>query len=210
MSPVLLTSAYLPPVQYFTKLYAASTIYLETYDHYVKQTYRNRAVIATAAGPLALTLPVEHDGTTKPLTRDVRLSDHGNWRHLHWTALTSAYERSPYFFYYADDFRAVYERPYRFLVDFNEALISLVLSLLNLTPHIVPTTSYADAAELGATDLRETIRPKLPYADDAAFSPAPYYQVFSTRHGFLPNLSIADLLFNMGLESRLVLRRSLR
>lgn len=209
MPPVLLTSAYLPPVQYFTKLYAAPTVYLETYEHYVKQTYRNRAVIAAANGPLALTLPVEHDGGTKPLTRDIRLSDHGNWRHLHWTALTSAYERSPYFFYYADDFRAIYERPYRFLVDFNEALVSLILSLLDLTPHIVPTTSYADATALGALDLRETIRPKLPYADDVAFTPAPYYQVFAARHGFLPNLSIADLLFNMGPEARLVLRRSL-
>lgn len=208
MSPVLLSSAYLPPIQYFTKLYAAPTIHLETYDHYVKQTYRNRAVIAAPDGPLALTLPVEHDGTVKPRTRDMRLSDHGNWRHLHWTALTSAYERSPYFFYYADDFHAIYDHPYRFLVDFNAALVSLILSLLDLTPHIVPTTSYADAAALGATDLRETIRPKLPYADDASFTPAPYYQVFSARHGFLPNLSIADLLFNMGPEARLVLRRS--
>lgn len=208
MRPVILTSAYLPPVQYFTKLYAAPVVWAERHDHYVKQTYRNRAVIGGPMGRQALTIPVVHDGTARPSTADMRISDHGNWRHVHWNALETAYDNSPYFFYYADDFRALYERRFERLVDFNDALIRLILRLLDLTPDIRPTTGYADAAALGADDLRERIAPRTGFADDATFRPVPYYQVFAARNGFLPNLSIADLLFNMGPEARIVLRQS--
>ena len=210
MNAVLLTSAYLPPVHYFTKLYAAPHIYMECYDHFVKQTYRNRCVIAGPDGPLTLTLPVEHgDKAVRPCTRDIRLSSHGNWPHLHRTALRSAYEGSPYFEYYADDLLPLYDRSWSFLVDFNEALTEVLLGLLDLHPDIRPTSAYADAVALGADDFRETIRPKIPFTDDPAFTPKPYYQIFSARTGFLPNLSMVDLLFNMGPESRLVLRDSI-
>lgn len=208
MNAVLLTSAYLAPVQYYTKLYAAPRVVEERGEHYVKQTYRNRCVIAGPDGPLALSLPVEHEGP-RPATRDVRLSDHGNWRHTHWAALCSAYENSPYFPYYADDFRRIYERRFTFLVDFNAALQALVCDLLDLHPDLTVRTDYVDTAAEGLEDLRERIRPKTGFADDAHFRPAPYYQVFAARTGFLPNLSMADLLFNMGPESRLVLRRSI-
>lgn len=208
LPPVILTSAYLPPVQYFTKLYGAPYVVMEHHEHYVKQTYRNRCIIDSPGGPLALSIPVEHDGTARPTTRDVHISDHGNWRHLHWNALVSTYENSPYFDYYADDFRPFYERRYEWLADFNDALTSLVLDLLDLRPDLRPTPAYAVPGE-GEADCRESIRPKIPHTLDARFTPSPYYQVFAGRHGFLPNLSIADLLFNMGPESRLVLRRSI-
>lgn len=209
MNPVILTSAYLPPVHYFTKLYAAPRVYIERHDHYVKQTYRNRAVIAAPDGPLALTVPVGHDGGQRPVTADMRVSEHGNWRHVHWNALVSAYENSPYFEYYADDFAPLYSRRFDRLADFNDALTAKVCELLDLHPDFRQTGRYADAAALGADDFRERIRPKVPYDTDLSFRPAAYYQVFADRHGFLPNLSIADLLFNMGPESRLVLRRSI-
>lgn len=209
MNPVLLTSAYLAPVQYFTKLYAAPLIIEERSDHYVKQTYRNRCVIAGANGPLALTLPIIHSDQPKALTRDIRLSDHGNWRHLHWNALQSAYEKSPYFEYYADDFRPFYERRYDFLVDFNQALQEKICELLDLQPHIERPEAYVESVPVGVDDYREIIRPKVDYAADSSFCPRPYYQVFAQKHGFLPNLSMLDLLFNMGLESRLVLRDSI-
>lgn len=207
MSSVLLTPAYLAPVQYYTKLYAYDRIIEERCGHYVKQTYRNRCMIASPAGPQALTIPVEHTGGQKTALRDIRISDHGNWRHLHWTALVTAYDGSPFFEYYEDDFRPFYERRYAYLVDFNAALQEKVLELLDLSPHIEPTTRYADPSEADA-DLRETITPKAAPEADPLFRPAAYYQVFSHRHGFLPNLSIADLLFNMGPETRLVLRDS--
>lgn len=238
---VLLTSAYLAPVQYYTKIYAADCVVEERHDHYVKQTYRNRCVIAGPDGPLPLTVPVESRPSPHTPTCDVRISDHGNWRHLHWQALTSAYEGSPYFEYYADDFRPFYERRFDFLVDFNDGLRRTVCALLGLETPVIPTEAYLDASAgtgrltemtsrliensgrltefagrltggaatasgFAVTDLRESIRPKQPYRTDPAFSAVPYYQVFAQRQGFLPNLSIVDLLFNMGPEARLVLR----
>jgi len=207
MRTVLLTSAYLAPVQYYSKLYAFDRVLEERCDHYVKQTYRNRCVIAGPGGPQVLTVPVEHAGGRKMPMRDVRISDHGNWRHLHWAALVTAYEGSPFFEYYADDLRPFYERRYAFLADFNAELQAAVLDLLGLAPRITVTERYADASEADA-DLREVISPKADRGADAHFRPVAYYQVFSARHGFLPNLSIADLLFNMGPEARLVLRDS--
>ena len=205
MSSVILSSAYLAPVQYFSKLYAASAVVEERAEHYVKQTYRNRCVIAAPSGPQALTIPTERTGA-KTLMRDVRISEHGNWRHLHWHALTTAYEASPFFEYYADDFRPFYERPsHKYLCEFNADMRDMVLELLDLHPQISLTEHYADAEALGLADLREAIRPKHP-AEDEHFVAKPYYQVFASRHGFLPNLSIVDLLFNMGPETRLVLR----
>ena len=92
---VLLSSAYLAPVVYYTKLYAYEKAYIERYDHYMKQTYRNRCVIASANGPLALTIPTEKADEAKCLMKDVRISDHGNWRHTHWNAEMSD-EGCPY------------------------------------------------------------------------------------------------------------------
>ncbi len=209
MLPVILTSAYLPPIHYFTKLYAAPYIIEERHDHYVKQTYRNRCVIAGPNGAQALTIPVEHGGMQKATTGEMRISEHGNWRHLHWNALVSAYDSSPYFFYYADDFRPFYEQHYEYLADFNAALMGKVCELLDLSPNIQVSSSYIDAIPSETDDFRELIRPKTDYAKDNHFRPVPYYQVFRERTGFLPNLSIVDLLFNMGPESRIVLRDSI-
>jgi len=208
MNPVLLTTAYLPPIQYFAKVYAASCIYLETYDHYVKQTYRNRCVIAGANGMQSLTIPIEHDHHLRAASRDIRLSDHGNWRHLHRNALQSAYEGSPFFEYYADDLLPIYDRGHQYLVDFNEDFLYTICELLQLTPNFQHTTCYADAEALGAEDFRETIRPKMSHSIDKTFQSVEYYQVFRRKIGFMGNLSIADLLFNMGPEARLVLRDS--
>lgn len=209
-STVYLSTAYLAPVQYYTKLYAYPRVCVEQMDNYVKQTYRNRCVIAAPDGPLALTIPTVKPDTDKCLVRDIRISDHGNWRHLHWNALQSAYNHTPFFEYYRDDFRPFYERKYDFLIDFNEALMQLVCSLIDLTPSFSRTTSYQSTLTVEADDFRERIHPKRDYlGDDPSFTPSPYYQVFDRQLGFLPNLSIVDLLFNMGPESLLVLARSI-
>ncbi|HIZ32503.1 MAG TPA: WbqC family protein [Candidatus Bacteroides merdigallinarum] len=206
MTTALLSTAYLAPVEYYTKLLAYDHILVEQYDHYAKQTYRNRCTIAAPDGPLALSVPTVKPDTPKCLTRDIRISDHGNWRHLHWNALESAYNHTPFFEYYKDEFRPFYEQKYEFLVDFNEALCQLVCSLLDISPRISRTTDYA-AAPTDADDFRERIHPKKDFRmEDPDFVARPYYQVFQDRLGFLPNLSIVDLLFNMGPESLLVLQ----
>ena len=109
---VYLSSAYLAPVEYYTKLLAYDQIYIEQHDHYTKQTYRNRCTIAAPDGELALSIPTVKPDTPKCPMRDIRISDHGNWRHLHWNAIESAYNHTPFFEYYKDDFRPFYEKKY--------------------------------------------------------------------------------------------------
>lgn len=204
-SSILLTTAYLPPVSYFALLYAANDVLIEQHEHYVKQTYRNRCLIAGPDGPLPLTVPVER-GEGKTATCNIRISEHGNWRHLHWNALVSAYENSPYFEYYADDFEKFYQgRTFDRLIDFNQALLQLVCDELSLSPRIALTQSYV--TETDRLDFRETLRPKSP--SPACFKVQPYWQVFQERTGFQPDLSVVDLLFNLGPESRILLKKSI-
>ncbi len=203
---VWLTTAYWAPVQYYTKLFRYPRVVTEQFDHYTKQTYRNRCVIAAPDGPLALTVPtVKYDGPKCPM-KDIRISDHGNWRHLHWNALESAYRNSPFFEYYADDFRPFYEKKWDFLLDFNLAIQDTVCRLIDLQPQMSCSDQFLDENCGPAEDCRFLIQPRVPAEQDAHFRAVPYYQVFAERNGFLPNLSIADLLFNMGPESLLVLR----
>lgn len=200
-----LSTAYLGPVQQYVKMAQYGSISMEREENYIKQTYRNRCVLAAANGPLTLSVPIVKPDELKCPTKDIRISDHGNWRHLHWNALVSAYNMSPFFEYYADDFAPFYERRFTFLFDFNEALRQLICELIDLQPQVRYTDSYQPTV---SHDFRESIRPRHP-EPDATFRPAPYYQVFQAKFGFLPNLSIVDLLFNMGPESLLVLRQSI-
>lgn len=203
---VWLTTAYWAPVQYYTKLFRYPRVVTEQFDHYTKQTYRNRCVIAAPDGPLALTVPtVKYEGLKCPM-KDIRISDHGNWRHLHWNALESAYRNSPFFEYYADDFRPFYEKKWDFLLDFNLAIQDMVCRLIDLQPQMSRSDQFLDENCGPAEDCRFLIQPRVLAEQDAHFRAVPYYQVFAERNGFLPNLSIADLLFNMGPESLLVLR----
>ena len=207
---ILLSSAYLPPVQYFAHLQSAEQVWIEQYDHYQKQTYRNRCVIAAPDGPLSLTVPIEKPNTQKAFMRDIRISDHGNWRHLHWNAIESAYNHTPFFEYYKDDFRPFYEKKFDFLVDYNEQLCQLVCQLIDIDTSFQRTESYIAEPSNTIIDLRDAIHPKKELMNDASFSVIPYYQVFQERLGFLPNLSIIDLLFNMGPEAILVLQKSIK
>ena len=206
MQSVWLTSAYLAPIHYYTKLYLYDKAYIECFDHYMKQTYRNRCYIAGPEGIQSLTIPTEKCADPKCLMKDVRISDHGHWRHVHWNALQTAYHNSPFFDYYADDFAPFYEKRYTFLWDFNQELCRLVCCLLDIQPELIPTSQYEACT---GNDFREQIHPKRPFASDTSFVPARYYQVFQPS-GFIPNLSIVDLLFNMGPESIIILRDSIQ
>ena len=204
---ILLSSAYLAPVQYYTKLLQCKgNAYIEAYDSYTKQTYRNRCVIVDANGPLALTIPTEKTAEGKCLMRDIRISDHGNWRHRHWNALEAAYRHTPFFLYYEDDFRPFYEQKIESLYDFNMGLTRLGCQLIGIDTPLLPTTEYEGASCL--TDLRECIHPKQAWEADKEFAPKEYYQVFKDKHGFIANMSIVDLLFNMGPDSILILNES--
>jgi hypothetical protein len=200
MTTSLLSSAYCAPIQWFQKLNRYDAVVIEQHDNFLKQTFRNRCVIATANGTQTLTIPVEKSDGDKCLMRDIRISDHGNWRRLHWNALATAYGDSPFFDYYADDLRPFYEQRFAFLLDFNMQMTAKFCELLDITPNISLSEEYVKDVDSGVDDFREVIRPKHPMPD-ADFIPKPYYQVYAQRHGFIPNLSILDLLFNMGNEA---------
>lgn len=209
MTTALLQTTYFGPVQWYQKLYRYDHCLIEQYDSYKKQTYRNRCIIATANGLQALTVPVEHNSQLSTfncqLVKDLRISDHNQWRRIHWNALQSAYSESPFFEYYADDIRPFFERKYEFLVDFNEEIRQKICELIDIHPEVEYTTEYqkpmANSQQLTANkDFREVIHAKHPQAD-ADFEPHPYWQVFQHRYGFQPNLSVLDLLFCMGPEA---------
>jgi hypothetical protein len=200
MESILLSSAYLPPVSFFTAINSGGDVLIEQYDNYCKQTYRNRCRIATAAGIQALTVPIIKGSSPKQLMKDVRISDHGEWRHQHWNALESAYMNSPFFMYYQDDFRPFYEKKYEFLIDFNTELTLLIMKLAGISKPIRLTESYGKKAE-NLLDLRQMVNPGTDKLQDCR----PYWQVFKEKHGFLADLSAVDLLFNMGPEFPLYL-----
>ncbi len=191
----MLSTTYFGPVQWYQKLHRAEYVQMEQWENFQKQTYRNRCLIATTQGIQALTVPTERGGSL--LIKDTRISDHGNWRHLHWNALQSAYGESPFFEYYQDDIRPFFEQRWDFLLDFNEAIRVKMCELIDIQPKVTLTSEYSPSSKI---DYREAIRPKHPLPDPD-FEPKPYYQVYQQKHGFLPNLSILDLLFNMGPES---------
>lgn len=194
---ILLATTFFGPVQWYQKLYRADGVVVDAAESFRKQSFRNRCYIAAANGVQALTVPVEK----ARLTRDVRISDHGEWRRVHWNAIQSAYGESPFLEYYQDDLRPFFEKRWDYLLDFNEAICQTVCSLLDIHPRWLSSQEASDlTANEGRMDYRETINPKHP-ADDPDFVPRPYYQVYASRYGFQPNLSVLDLLLNMGPES---------
>lgn len=199
----LLLSTFFGPVQWYQKLNRSERVYIESdSDYYMKQSYRNRCLIATTNGVQALTVPVSVETTASGKT--VRVSDHGNWRHQHWQALTSAYGDSPFFQYYEDDLRPFFTERWELLFDYNEAIRHCMCQLLDVQPTVQlcsrPVIEKVKREGIGdVADFREVIDAKHPLPD-ATFQPRRYYQVYERKHGFLPNLSVLDLLFNMGPE----------
>lgn len=199
---MVLSTAYLPPINWFARLLSSEPILIEQYENYTKQTIRNRCTIDSPNGPLNLTIPVDkvnfgHGG--KCLTKDVRISNHHNWRHQHWASLESTYFNSPFFEYLRDDFLHIYNKEWTYLMDFNEAMIDKCCEIIDIQPDISRTEEF----------MRESN--SLPHKDGCCELPitneVPYYQVFSHKHGFQSDLSVIDLIFNMGPESVFVLEK---
>ena len=223
MTTALLQTTYFGPIQWYQKLYRYDHCLIEQYDSFQKQTYRNRCVIATANGVQALTVPIIHNGELKienydmsksgkkgnqnsqfsisnsQLVKDLRISDHNQWRRVHWNALQSAYSESPFFEYYVDDLRPFFEKKYEFLIDFNENIRQKICELIDIYPNVEYTSEYISHLS-SLDDFRDVINAKHP-KPDTDFEAKAYWQVFQHKHGFQPNLSILDLLFNMGPES---------
>jgi len=198
-----LSVAYLAPIAYYRVLANAEKVLLEQHESYVKQSYRNRCTIATANGLMNLTIPVEKSEKGKVSIRDVKIADFKNWQQQHWRSIESAYNSSPFFEFYADELMPFYDKKWDYLWDFNTELQHKILELIDLEVEINLTENYQHDFAGGINDLRSEISPKNNQSTQGLKT---YYQVFEHKLGFFPNLSIIDLLFNMGNESILILK----
>ncbi len=210
MSEIVLSTAYLPNIQYFRALTQNGGAEIEQWESFPKQSFRNRCVILTEGGPMSLSIPVVK-ANSKQLTKDVRISYTENWQPKHWHAITSAYNSSPYFEYFKSDFEVFYKQKFEYLCDYNARLTSLVLDILGIKASIRHTDEYRKTEEIaasGKTDLRDLIHPKVEQTDGIAYyTQKPYPQVFDCKIDFEPNMSIIDLVFNIGEEARWYLRK---
>ena len=175
----------------------SDTVTFEMEDNFQKQTNRNRMYLYSPNGAFMLNIPVKNSNS-KQMTKDVRIETTFDWQKQHFKTLEASYRNSPFFEYYEDDFISFYEsKKTDSLIDFNEAFQQQILKLLKLKPAYSFTTEYKE--EYPETDdFRSSINPKIGIESDTDFTVKPYWQVFETKHGFIPNLSIVDLLFNQG------------
>lgn len=197
MNAVLLPTSYLGPLNYYSKFKAYEHCEIEQFEHLPKQTFRSRCAIYSPNGPLILSIPLVKRNQRQHM-KEVKISYDYDWLKLHWRTLESAYRRSPFFEYYEDDFHPFYaSKKYDYLLDFNEAIQQKVLSLLKLKKQYTFTPEYIKTPA-DKTDYRDLFSQKDLLSADTDFGIKPYMQVFETKHGFVPNLSIVDLLFNTG------------
>jgi hypothetical protein len=198
----ILSSAYWPNLHYFYYFLNSERAVIEQFENYQKQSYRNRTVILSANGPLNLSIPIQKNGI-KELTKDIEISYAEAWQTKHWRAITSAYKNSPYFEHFESEIESFYTQRYSHLLDYNSLQLKTILKILKIKKEIGFSKEYVTDTN-NVLDLREKIHPKLDFRMDLKTLPIlsnAYYQTFETKFEFAPNLSILDLLFNIGLET---------
>jgi hypothetical protein len=192
---ILLSTAYFPPVEYFSLIKKTDTVLIEQEENYVKQTYRNRCKLLASNGILALTVPVMKGAPVKVPIKEIRIDFSKRWQQVHIRAITSSYSRSPYFQFYFEQIEKILMRNHKFLTELNDELLFKCLELLNINKCVSHTYSFQPAGYTDQ-DFRYSISPK----EISDYHCTPYIQVFG-QGGFVPGLSILDLIFNMGPES---------
>ena len=191
---------YLPPVSYFSALKEFDYEFdIEMHEHFPKQTYRNRASVYSPNGVLDLSIPVVKGSKVHTKVKDVKISNEFNWQRLHWKTFESCYRNSAYFEYYEDEFVHFFKKKYSHLFEFNMELFQWLMKQLKKEIDYNFTGEYLEGVEDGL-DYRSKWKVNDPVLTTSL---KPYFQVFDDRHGFKPNLSIVDLLFNQGPQSRL-------
>ncbi|MFD1294614.1 WbqC family protein [Lutibacter holmesii] len=189
---ILIQPTYFSPIIQYVGIVNANKIIFEVEDNFQKQTYRNRCYINTANGKHLLNVPVQHNKGIKQKTKDVKIDYKDSWNKLHLKTLQTAYNSSPFFEFYIDDLLAVFEKQTTFLLDLNLKCHNFIMDCLQIDIATHKTTAYS--VETTNTDLRKLAIAK----GEKPFQLERYIQVFEENNGFIPNLSILDLIFMEG------------
>lgn len=193
---ILLSTAYLPPAEYFSLIREAEEVLIESEENYIKQSYRNRCRILSSHGQHQLSVPVFDGSIRKVPIRDTRIDYSKRWQQVHLGAIMSSYRSAPFYEYYYEEIERIILRNHTFLLDLNDALLRSVLNMLRIKKAIKYTEKFEPCNE-EAYDYRYRISPK----KETPYISKPYIQVFDEGHGFSSNLSIIDLIFNLGPEA---------
>lgn len=206
---ILLELHYLGSIPYFAKLLHSPQVIIEQHEHYRKGSFRNRCYIGTAQGPQALSIPLTSGKHQQAPIQTVRIDNKVNWQLQHWRSIKTAYGKSPFYDYYAPLLAPLYEHPYSYLFDFCQATQTLLLQLLGMAPNLTYSNVYQHQTDGGSLDFRHQLLPRnyVTYSDPD-YQIIPYPQVFEDRQGFVPNLSVVDLLFCTGPEALIYLQQS--
>lgn len=191
----IFSTAYLGPIDYYASMVFLPQILFEREEHYIKQTYRNRCQIYTAKGLFSLSIPVNKVNGNRTKIKDIEISYMENWQKIHWRAIVSAYNQSPFFLYYRDNLEIFFNKKYKYLIDFNTQLTQVIFEAIGINPEIIFADKYIESGDPMYFDFRTKFSPK---KENAEHLFAEYIQVFNENCGFIPNLSIVDLLFNEG------------
>jgi len=193
---VVLSSHYFPCVAYFKLILKHKSVVLDLGEHFIKQSYRNRCVIYTSNGSLALSIPVIRKNKTA--VKDVFLDTTTDWKKAHWRAISSAYNSSPFFEFYEQDLKNVFFETHKTLVELNMALLNHICNEIGVNPTIQTSNVFVELSNL-KVDCRNLLNAKRAFTE--AINYPRYIQIFEEKHGYISNLSILDLLFHEGPET---------
>lgn len=194
MSTILIETAYFPPISYISALMKYDKICIEAWENFGRQSYRSRAEILSANGRLSLNLPVIKASRTKTLIKDVLIDYSMDWQKIHFKGIESAYRQSPFYEYYIDEIEVFFSRKYKYLIELNNDILNTVFKILEVNRPISLSQDYEKECCV-ISDYRGVFHPK---KDFDISSLIPYWQTFGDKFGFIPNLSILDLIFNEG------------
>lgn len=205
MQKIIIEPHYLGSLEYFVQLIKSEEIHLEVCQHFTKQTFKNRCYLLSANGVKSLTVPVKFGN--RSALKDVRIDHNQSWSRDHWGAFYSAYGKAPFFEYFQDHFKSIWEKKHEFLIDLTVEMMTMCLKVLQYDRSFQLTSQYAKIPDHRLIDSRERILPKKTFEERNLYLPFPYTQTFGNI--FVPNLSIIDLIMCEGSRASEVLTRSM-